>query len=159
MSKLQLQVRDQVLGMKEDNDANVEAVLLTDDSEADQDLEILLYICPIIVYYLWFLAYHHLFLKNVDRDAKKKHVQLIKDRKLFEKRIREMEERCNQMMIQKFGRIVDLEKLETVTVNRQLEELKEKLRQVEEDCASEIRRWNVSQQFFSTRKYNSIRKM
>ena len=58
--------------MKVDNDANVEAVLLTDDSEAGQDLDILLYICPIFVYYLWFLAYHHLFLKNVDRDAKKK---------------------------------------------------------------------------------------
>ena len=73
MSKLHWQAGDQVLGMKEDNDANVEAVLLTDDSEADQNLEILLYIFPIFVYYLWFLAYHHLFLKNVDRDAKKKH--------------------------------------------------------------------------------------
>jgi hypothetical protein len=77
------------------------------------------------------------------REAKKKHVQLIKDRKLFEKRIGEMEEQCNQMMLLKFGRIVDLEKLETVTVNRQLEELKEKLRQSETQCAAEMIVWEV----------------
>ncbi|XP_064651335.1 cilia- and flagella-associated protein 44-like isoform X2 [Lineus longissimus] len=79
--------------------------------------------------------------KKQQKEAKKKHVQLIKDRKLFEKRIGEMEEQCNQMMLLKFGRIVDLEKLETVTVNRQLEELKEKLRQSETECAAEMVLW------------------
>ena len=32
------------------------------------------------------------------------------------------------MMMMKFGRMIDLEKLEGVTVNRNLEELKEKMR-------------------------------
>ena len=44
----------------------------------------------------------------------------------------------------KFGRLVDLEKLETVTVNRTVEELKEKLRQQESKSATEIAKWNVS---------------
>ena len=44
----------------------------------------------------------------------------------------------------KFGRLVDLEKLETVTVNRTVEELKEKLRQQESKSAAEISKWNVS---------------
>lgn len=39
---------------------------------------------------------------------------------------------------------MDLEKLETVTVNRTVEELKEKLRQQESKSAVEIAKWNVS---------------
>ena len=48
------------------------------------------------------------------------------------------------MMVAKFGRPVDLEKLETVTVNRQQEELKEKLRQYEILCSNELVKWDVS---------------
>ncbi|XP_074652110.1 cilia- and flagella-associated protein 44-like isoform X2 [Tubulanus polymorphus] len=79
--------------------------------------------------------------KKQMKEAKRKHVELIKDRRLFEQRISEMDEQCNHMMQQKFGRIVDLEKLEQVTVNRNLEELKERLRQKEADCANEIAKW------------------
>ena len=42
----------------------------------------------------------------------------------------------------KFGRKVDLEKLETVSVNRVAEELKEKLREQEQSNAREILRWD-----------------
>ena len=77
------------------------------------------------------------------REAKKKHVQLIKDRRHFDAKINEMNEQCNKMMVDKFGRVVDLEKLETVTVNRQIEELKEKLRVAEIQCSNEIVKWNV----------------
>ena len=45
------------------------------------------------------------------RDAKRKHIQLIKDRKVFASRISEMQETCDTMMIQKFGRLVDFERL------------------------------------------------
>ena len=78
------------------------------------------------------------------REAKKKHVHLIKDRRLFQLRITEMEDQCQKMMLQKFGRVVDLEKLEQVTVNRQIEELKDKLRQHEMMCADDISKWDVS---------------
>ena len=47
------------------------------------------------------------------------------------------------MLMLKFGRLVDLEKLENVTVNRTVEELKEKLRQQESKSAAEIAKWNV----------------
>ena len=57
--------------MEVDNAADVEAVQMKDGcsvySEADQELEILIYVCFI---YLWFLAYHHFFF---DKDEKKKH--------------------------------------------------------------------------------------
>ena len=48
------------------------------------------------------------------------------------------------MQMLKFGRLVDLAKLETVSVNRTVEELKEKLRQEEMISAREIAKWDVS---------------
>ena len=56
------------------------------------------------------------------------------------------------MLMLKFGRLVDLEKLETVTVNRTVEELKEKLRQQESKSAAEIAKWNVSNTSLSITK-------
>ncbi|XP_060071995.1 cilia- and flagella-associated protein 44-like [Ylistrum balloti] len=76
------------------------------------------------------------------RESKRKHVQLIKDRKVFDSKISEMESECDKLMVDKFGCIVDLEKLETITVNRQIEELKEKLRITEIQCSEEIEEWN-----------------
>ncbi|XP_048254045.1 cilia- and flagella-associated protein 44-like isoform X2 [Haliotis rufescens] len=86
---------------------------------------------------------HEKFLqKKQMKESRRKHVQLIKDRKVFEQKIVEMDETCNQMMVSKFGRIVDLEKLETVTVNRSIEELKEKCHITEIQCAEELCQWD-----------------
>ncbi|XP_030833850.1 cilia- and flagella-associated protein 44 isoform X2 [Strongylocentrotus purpuratus] len=75
------------------------------------------------------------------KEHRQQHVQLIKDRKLMESRINELEEKSNEMMRLKFGRIVDLDKMETVGVNRNVEELKEKLRINEGGNAQEIQKW------------------
>ena len=48
------------------------------------------------------------------------------------------------MQMLKFGRLVDLERLENVTVNRTAEELKEKLRQQELQNANDLAKWEVS---------------
>ncbi|XP_077861599.1 cilia- and flagella-associated protein 44-like [Saccoglossus kowalevskii] len=74
------------------------------------------------------------------KEHRQQHVQLIKDRKLMEVKIQELEEKCNEMMMLKFGRVVDLEKLETIGVNRNVEELKEKLRINEYAHAEELRK-------------------
>jgi hypothetical protein len=78
------------------------------------------------------------------RESRKTHVTLIKDRKIFDAKISQMEEQTNEMMVAKFGRVVDLEKLETITVNRAIEELKEKLRMTEIQCSEELVEWDVS---------------
>ncbi|XP_041471026.1 cilia- and flagella-associated protein 44-like [Lytechinus variegatus] len=75
------------------------------------------------------------------KEHRQKHVQLIKDRKLMEARIDELEEKSNDMMRLKFGRIVDLDKMETVGVNRNVEELKEKIRINEGENAQEMQKW------------------
>ena len=72
-----------------------------------------------------------------------KHAQLIKDRHRMNSKIKEMHELCDTRMMQKFGKIVNLEVLETTTVHSQLEEQKEKLRISKENCSKEIEKWNV----------------
>lgn len=47
------------------------------------------------------------------------------------------------MQMLKFGRLVDLERLENVTVNRTAEELKERLRQQELQNANDLAKWEV----------------
>lgn len=69
--------------------------------------------------------------RSLYRDAKLQHVRLIKDRKTMEVKIDRLEEKCEQMMMLKFGRVVDLDKLDSVTINKTVEELKEKVHQNE----------------------------
>ncbi|CAK8686101.1 unnamed protein product [Clavelina lepadiformis] len=80
--------------------------------------------------------------KNEERkfykEARQQHVHLIKNRRIMEERIEQMEEKCEHMMMLKFGRIVDLEKLDAVTINRNVEELKEQVRRNEAKNAQEI---------------------
>ena len=55
------------------NSTDVEAVSMTNTSSLlGQDLEIILYVCSIFVYWILFLAYYHFFLKDVEGDEKKK---------------------------------------------------------------------------------------
>lgn len=58
--------------------------------------------------------------------------------------ISELEEKVKNMQMLKFGRLVDLERLENVTVNRTAEELKERLRQQELQNANELAKWEVN---------------
>ncbi|CAH1262544.1 CFAP44 [Branchiostoma lanceolatum] len=79
--------------------------------------------------------------KNRYKEYRQQHVQLLKDRKEMEAMITELEEKCHTMMMLKFGRIVDLERLESLRVNRNIEELKEKLRANELKSAANLAKW------------------
>ncbi|XP_071842731.1 cilia- and flagella-associated protein 44-like isoform X2 [Apostichopus japonicus] len=74
------------------------------------------------------------------KEHRQQHIQLIKDRRLMEQRIQDLEEQCNQAMRLKFGQIIDLDKLDTVGVNRNIEELKEKIRIGEIDNAKDLQK-------------------
>ncbi|XP_063718325.1 cilia- and flagella-associated protein 44-like isoform X2 [Symsagittifera roscoffensis] len=76
------------------------------------------------------------------KENKLQNVQLKKGRKMLSSKIQELASECDQMMLLKFGRTVDLQRLEMVTVNRLLEELKEKYRQTELFCDREIQQWD-----------------
>lgn len=55
----------------------------------------------------------------------------------------EMEETVHQLMISKFGRVIDLEALQTLSVNTTLEELKIKKLRKELTNAKEMKMWEV----------------
>ncbi|XP_038658265.1 cilia- and flagella-associated protein 44 [Scyliorhinus canicula] len=65
--------------------------------------------------------------RELYKQARQKHVQLLRDKAGMEAEIAELEDVCYQEMIRKFGRVVDLEALQTLSVNMTLEELKEKI--------------------------------
>lgn len=54
-----------------------------------------------------------------------------------------MRNNCEQLMMEKFGRLVDLDALQTLSGDRRLEELKQEKLIREAAYAKEIKQWNV----------------
>ncbi|XP_078493244.1 cilia- and flagella-associated protein 44-like isoform X2 [Ciona intestinalis] len=76
--------------------------------------------------------------RKLYKGARQQHVHLIKNRRSMEERIEQLEEKCEHMMMLKFGRIVDLDKLDSVTINKNVEELKEQVRRQEVKNTTEL---------------------
>ncbi|XP_074839653.1 cilia- and flagella-associated protein 44 [Carettochelys insculpta] len=87
------------------------------------------------------LQHEKLEQRELYKQARQQHKQLIRDRRELEIRIRRLEENCNQLMLMKFGRVVDLEALQTLSVNTNLEELKMKMMEKEHMHAQELKKW------------------
>ncbi|XP_029636432.1 cilia- and flagella-associated protein 44-like [Octopus sinensis] len=69
--------------------------------------------------------------KRNKQDERLKHCQLLRDKRQFEQIIGQLEDTCNKMIEDKFGRLVDMETVETVTVHRTNAELEERAHQTE----------------------------
>lgn len=54
-----------------------------------------------------------------------------------------LEEKCREMMMLKFGRVVDLEQLESLTVNKLAEELQRKIKEQEKLANKELAQLKV----------------
>lgn len=52
-----------------------------------------------------------------------------------------LDELCNKMMVDKFGKIVDIEKLELIAVNQQIEELKQRMAENEFEHEKVMQDW------------------
>ncbi|XP_071321915.1 cilia- and flagella-associated protein 44 [Trachinotus anak] len=85
--------------------------------------------------------------KNQQRDlysqARQQHVRLIHDRKDIKTMIQALEKQCDELMMMKYGRLVDLEALQTLSGNRVLEELKQEKLLREAAYAKEIKQWDT----------------
>ncbi|OCT93590.1 cilia- and flagella-associated protein 44 [Xenopus laevis] len=79
--------------------------------------------------------------RDLYKQAREQHKQLIRDKKEVEYKIKVLEEKCSQQMLRKFGRIVDLEALQTLSVNTTLEELKIKSSERAETMNRELAEW------------------
>uniref|UniRef100_A0A7N6BMS0 Cilia- and flagella-associated protein 44 n=1 Tax=Anabas testudineus TaxID=64144 RepID=A0A7N6BMS0_ANATE len=74
--------------------------------------------------------------------ARQQHVRLIHDRKDMDANIQILEKQCDELMMMKYGRMVDLETLQTLSGNRTLEELKQEKLLREATYAKEIKEWD-----------------
>ncbi|XP_069491898.1 cilia- and flagella-associated protein 44 isoform X2 [Ambystoma mexicanum] len=81
--------------------------------------------------------------RDLYKQARQQHKQLIRDRREMETKILVLEDKCKQQMILKFGRLVDLETLQTLSVNISLEELKIQSLEKEMEMDKEIKEWEV----------------
>uniref|UniRef100_A0A8D2LTQ5 Cilia- and flagella-associated protein 44 n=1 Tax=Varanus komodoensis TaxID=61221 RepID=A0A8D2LTQ5_VARKO len=98
--------------------------------------------------------------RELYKAAREQHKQLIRDRREMVIKIDRLEEKCNELMMMKFGRIVDLEALQTLSVNTNLEELKMKMMEKEQAHAMEIKAWEdkilkMRQQLMAVTKENT----
>eukprot|EP01064_Diplonema_japonicum_P009772 TRINITY_DN17214_c0_g1_i1.p1 TRINITY_DN17214_c0_g1~~TRINITY_DN17214_c0_g1_i1.p1 ORF type:complete len:1743 (+),score=505.59 TRINITY_DN17214_c0_g1_i1:121-5349(+) len=70
-------------------------------------------------------------LNKEHNELKRTHCQLMKEKRATEAYVKEWEQKVYEVQLLKFGQKVDLESLEDVSVDRQTEELKERLRKEE----------------------------
>ncbi|XP_006628047.3 cilia- and flagella-associated protein 44 isoform X2 [Lepisosteus oculatus] len=84
--------------------------------------------------------------RELYRQARQEHVQLIHDKRDMAAKIQVLEEKCQQLMMMKFGKEVDLEALQTLSINRNLEELKQESQTKEADNGRELQLWEAKVQ-------------
>ncbi|TMS08587.1 cilia- and flagella-associated protein 44 [Larimichthys crocea] len=75
--------------------------------------------------------------------TRQQHVRLIHDCKDMNGSVQELEKQCDQMMMLRFGRMVDMEVLLTLSGNRALEELKQDKLIREDAYAKEMKEWDA----------------
>ncbi|XP_077051647.1 cilia- and flagella-associated protein 44 [Siphateles boraxobius] len=81
--------------------------------------------------------------RELYKQAKQQHVQLRHDLKEMEARTKESEIRCEQLMLMKFGKLVELEVLQTLSGNRKVEEMRQDVRERDAKNTQELKHWET----------------
>ncbi|KAM9277709.1 cilia- and flagella-associated protein 44 [Cariama cristata] len=79
--------------------------------------------------------------KEIYKAAQEQRKQLVQDKKEMEIKIRRLEEKCNHLMMEKFGRLVDFEAVQAHSVNIRMEELKVQIMEKEYVHSQELKEW------------------
>ncbi|KAI4887997.1 hypothetical protein NFI96_034666, partial [Prochilodus magdalenae] len=79
--------------------------------------------------------------RELYKHARQQHVQLSHERTDMEAKIQKLEARCEQMMMMKFGKLVDLEALQTLSGSRTVEEMRQESRAREGEYTQELQLW------------------
>ncbi|NXY20172.1 CFA44 protein, partial [Atrichornis clamosus] len=75
------------------------------------------------------------------KKAREQHKQLVQEKKEMETEIQRLEEKCNHLMMEKFGRLVDFEAVQAHSVNIPMEEMKVRIMEKEYEHFLELREW------------------
>ncbi|NXH47055.1 CFA44 protein, partial [Dicaeum eximium] len=79
--------------------------------------------------------------REIHKKAKEQHKQLLQDKKEMEVEIQGLEERCNDLMMEKFGRLVDFEAVQAHSVNIPMEQMKVRIMEKEYKHFVELKEW------------------
>ncbi|MEW5304835.1 MAG: hypothetical protein WDW36_007418 [Sanguina aurantia] len=82
-------------------------------------------------------------LRLRQKELKRTHVALLRDKAAKEVKVRELEQRALDVQMLKFGQVIDLELLDRVGSTQGTEELKEELREQEVRYARELTEWDA----------------
>ncbi|NXA70710.1 CFA44 protein, partial [Mohoua ochrocephala] len=82
-----------------------------------------------------------LMQREIHKKAREQHKQLLQDKKEMEAEIQRLEERCNHLMMEKFGRLVDFEAVQAHSVNIPMEKMKVRIMEKEYEHFVELREW------------------
>ncbi|XP_041816587.1 cilia- and flagella-associated protein 44 [Chelmon rostratus] len=82
--------------------------------------------------------------RDLYRQSRQQHARLIHDRKDMGAKIQVLEKQCNQPMMTKYGRLVDLDALQTLSLYGRLEELTQKKLLQEAAHRKEIKQWDAN---------------
>ncbi|NWU05756.1 CFA44 protein, partial [Cephalopterus ornatus] len=96
------------------------------------------------------------------KKAREKHRQLVQDKKEMETEIQQLEEKCNHLMMEKFGRLVDFEAVQAHSVNIPMEDMKVKIMEKEYEHYLELKKWEerileLQQQLMKVTKENTTK--
>ncbi|XP_036602238.1 cilia- and flagella-associated protein 44 [Trichosurus vulpecula] len=79
--------------------------------------------------------------QELNKKSRERRKKLVFEKREMAKKIKTMKEMVTQLMIDKFGKEIDLEALQTLSINKKLEELRIKKIKKELSNAKEIRSW------------------
>ncbi|KFZ54770.1 hypothetical protein N321_07519, partial [Antrostomus carolinensis] len=98
--------------------------------------------------------------REIYKEAQEQHKQLVQDKKEMEISIRRLQEKCNHLMMKKFGRLVDFEAVQAHSVNIRVEELEVQIMEKEYLHSLELKEWEerileLQQQLMKLTKENT----
>ncbi|NXR25528.1 CFA44 protein, partial [Cinclus mexicanus] len=79
--------------------------------------------------------------REIHKKAQERHKQLLQDKKEMKMEIQRLEERCNHLMMEKFGRLVDFEAVQAHSVNIPMEQMKVRIMEKEYKHIVELKEW------------------
>ncbi|XP_042644979.1 LOW QUALITY PROTEIN: cilia- and flagella-associated protein 44 [Tyto alba] len=79
--------------------------------------------------------------REIYKKAQEQHKQLVQDKKEMEILIRRLEEKCDRLIMEKFGRMVDFEAVQAQSVNIRMEQLKVQIMEKEYVHSQELKEW------------------
>ncbi|XP_059777116.1 cilia- and flagella-associated protein 44 isoform X2 [Balaenoptera ricei] len=79
--------------------------------------------------------------QKLNKECRERRKQLTREKREMARTIQKMQETVSQLMVSKFGRVINLEALQTLSVNTTLEELKIKKLRKELSNAKEMKMW------------------